>query len=378
MRGKPRWKDAAVGESQHEHVRFALRVHGRLAGQGDNTCFSPYSVASALSLLALAARGDTAAELSELLAGSTGGLDAHALLLRQSAELAATQQDSPILDVANTLYTRQGVTPSPGFREELAGWAAGDVRPAPFHRDPEAARQLINADVRDQTHGLIPELLAPGTVYPDTAASLVNALYLRVRWRDEFVPADTYDGEFHTGAEALHVPMMTQTESLPYNAQGGWQAVGLPAGGGVQAVVLLPDGDLAEREPGLDAALLGRLLGGMTERTLELHMPRLRLDMRSRLDEVLRSLGVRTVFTKAADLSGISSEEPIMVDSVQHQAVLRLDEHGLEGAAATAVTARLVAAVVSNLVVRVDRPFLLLVRNATTGAVYFLSRVVTP
>lgn len=67
------------------------------------------------------------------------------------------------------------------------------------------------------------------------------------------------------------------------------------------------------------------------------------------------------------------------MDSILHQAVLRLDEQGLEGAAATAVQMRTMSLISGDpLEVRVDRPFLLLVRHAGTGAVYFFARVVRP
>jgi serpin B len=67
------------------------------------------------------------------------------------------------------------------------------------------------------------------------------------------------------------------------------------------------------------------------------------------------------------------------VSEVLHQAVLRVDEQGFEGAAATALTMRLTSMIIDEPVaVTVDRPFLLLVRHAGTGAVYFLARVVEP
>jgi serine protease inhibitor len=62
-----------------------------------------------------------------------------------------------------------------------------------------------------------------------------------------------------------------------------------------------------------------------------------------------------------------------------HESVLKLDEQGLEGAAATAVMLRLLSLTTGEPVrVHVDRPFLLLVRHAATGVGYFMARVVTP
>ena len=94
---------------------------------------------------------------------------------------------------------------------------------------------------------------------------------------------------------------------------------------------------------------------------------------------MLRGLGVRTMFTDEADLSGLSPDPRLTVSEVLHQAVLRVDEQGFEGAAATALTMRLTSMIIDDPVtVTVDRPFLLLVRHAGTGALHFLARVVEP
>ncbi|SFQ01186.1 serpin B [Amycolatopsis arida] len=368
-------------EPEHAHLSFALALHRSVAGAAGDSCLSPYSVASALTLAARAARGDTAGELAHLLAGSPAGLPEQAALLRAAAELAepAERQEEPVLAVANTLWAWEKLPIRDEFRAELAGWVGGRVATAPFAEDPEGARRIINDDIDRATHGLVPELLTPGTVRDDTVAALVNALYLRTAWVFPFPESDTAEADFTAPDGVRRVPTMYQVERLGYAADAGWQVVSLPAVGGVQAVVLLPDGDLADREPGLDADTLGRLLAGTRERLVHLWLPRIRLDLRSELTRPLRALGVRTMFTSAADFGGLTDDPRLLVSDVLHQAVLRLDERGLEGAAATAVMMRLVMMPEGDPVeVRVDRPFLLLVRHAMTGAVYFLARITRP
>lgn len=380
MRGKPRWQDTAGGTAGQDHLRFALAVHERIAEQGQNSCFSPYSVASALSLIAHGADGDTARELVELLAGSGEGLQEHVRLLGDAAHLPAREhRQDPILEVANILWAWDGLPIQQRFRNEIVSWPSGDVRSAPFRDDPEGARQAINTDVAERTRELIPELIPPGAVDEDTVASLVNALYLRVAWVNKFEESATADEEFHTPDGPVSVPMMAQTEQLSYCARDNWQAVGVPAIGGVQAVVLLPDGSLADQERELDARTLTGLLGGMANQSVDLLLPRLRLDEHVDMTSLLRGIGVHTLFTAKADLVGISSDERLYVDSVLHQAVLRVDESGVEGAAATAAMMKLVSmTALDPVTVRVDRPFLLLVRHAESGAVYFFARVTRP
>ncbi len=363
------------------HLGFTLAVHRALAAPGGNACFSPYSVASALALVARAARGDTAAEPAGLLAGSLDHVAELTELLHKAAVLDAARsgEDTPSLAVSNTLWVWRELGIRQGFIDTLSEWPSGAVRTAPFVDDPEGARTAINADVARTTRDLVPELLPAGTIGDDTVAGLVNALYLRVGWTFPFRETDTADGDFHTPSGVVTVPMMRQAERLGHAAAGGWQLVDLPAVGGVSASVLLPDRPLEEAEPGLDADMLEALLAARRETMVRLRLPRLSLDLRCALKDTLQALGVRRMFRPGADFGELTDDPRMVVSDMLHQSVLRVDETGLEGAAATAAMMRLVSAPAAEPVtVTVDRPFLFLVRHQASGVVYFLARVVQP
>ena len=358
------------------HLDFMLALHRAVAPDPRRqVCWSPFSVASALGLLASGARGATRDELVVVL----GDLDALTTLVAAAGTLspAASGEDEPLIAVSNTLWADAAVAIEPAFAARLRGWSGGAVRNAPFRAEPEKARGAINTDVAQTTRGLIPELIPAGAIGPDTVSALVNALYLKCAWRYRFTERGTVARPFHTPAGRVEVPTMTLTEQLGYAATGGWQVISMPAIGGVEAIVLLPDADLAAAEPRLDGASLAGLLAACRPTQVALQLPRLRLTTRAELSDPLRALGVRTVFTDRADLSAISSD-PLAVQAVLHESVLKIDEQGLEGAAATAVMMRMTAMPPPPLPVAVDRPFLLLVRHGGSGAGYFLARVTDP
>lgn len=368
-----------TGTPEHDHLRFGLALHRATSGAGD-ACFSPYSVASALGLTSQASRGPASEELLELLARDAD-IAKQAELLRAASRLDRPGRgEPPVLEVANTLWAAEDLRIDEQFTGELAAWPNGSVRTGPFGTDPEAARRLINADVAETTHELIPELLAPGTISDSTVASLVNALYLKTAWLHPFKEERTEDADFHSPSGTRRVPSMHLQESLGHAASSGWQLVELTGTGGVVATILLPDGDLAAQESTLDAELLGNLLSEKKNKQVRLQLPKVSLNTRVALKEALAGLGAHTMFTPRADFSPLSPDERVYVDDVLHQAVLRLDEQGLEGAAATAVVVRALAMVtpMDPVEVIVDRPFLLLVRHAGTGVVYFFARVVEP
>lgn len=364
---------------QYDHLRFSFALHRIVAGRGADSCFSPYSVACALGLTAQAASGRTADELVHLLTGGDPDIAKQAELLRAAANLPEQPgRQAPALEVANTLWAADELRLKWDFVGELAAWPRGEVKPAPFAADPERARRMINSDIARTTHDLIPELLAPGAVHGATVASLVNALYLKTAWLHRF--PSTEEADFHSLSGIRRVPMMSQSERLGYATGNGWQLVDLPAVGKVSATILLPGASLPEQESTLDVDGLVELLARKVTRQIRLSMPKFSVDTRVSLGELLPALGVRTMFDRnAADFTPLTSVRPVWVDNVVHQAVLRLDEEGLEGAAATAVTFRTLSMISAPPVeVVVDRPFLLLVRHAETGVVYFFARVVEP
>jgi len=333
-----------------DQADFALTVH-RVAvpDPSSNACWSPFSVASALALAREAGRGETRAELDGLLRDFD----------------ASDALDVPELAVANTLWADDDLTLNPDFS------LASSVRRTAFS-DPTTVRKLVNTDVAETTRGLIPELLASPPP-PDAAAIIVNALYLKVGWLNPFAAWDTADKPFHAPGGDVDVPTMKVTEKFRYARHEGWQTIVLPAASGVEAVILLPD-------TSLEQPFEESLLTAQNYTRLELSLPKVDVRAKFNLKSTLRQLGVERMFTREADFSGLSPDERMFVDDVVHEAVLRVDEEGLEGAAATAITFRTVSIEIpaDPIVVTVDRPFLLAVRHARSGAIYFLAQVARP
>lgn len=367
---------------EHAHLAFTLAVQRALAGSAETTaCWSPYSVASALGLAATGALGETRDELVTLLMGDRNAdLAEHGAMLVEGASLSGDNRNPPELDIANTIWHAERVRIRPEFTDELASWPRGAAKGAPFETNPDGARRMINADVAETTRGLIPELLPAGIIKRDTGATLVNALYVKAAWNEKFPKDATTPMPFHGPAHTSDVQTMRLRKRLGYAATDGWQVVVLPAAGDLHGVILLPDGNLDAAESTLDADALAGLLAAPAPASLQLYLPRFRARAKANLDNALRGLGVRTMFTDHADFRGIS-DFPLAVDSVVHEAVLTIDEGGLEGAAATAMVMRMMAMhhdASRPIEVKVDRPFLFLVRHRLSGAVYFLARVVQP
>jgi serpin B len=123
------------------------------------------------------------------------------------------------------------------------------------------------------------------------------------------------------------------------------------------------------------------VLGQLADREVVLSLPKWDIETRTELVAALQTPGMTLPFDPdRADFTNITSEIPLAVRGVIHQANITVDEAGTE-AAATAVILASGAPVGSQpepAVMNVDRPFMFAIRHGDTGAVVFQGHVNDP
>jgi serpin B len=111
---------------------------------------------------------------------------------------------------------------------------------------------------------------------------------------------------------------------------------------------------------------------------VDLTLPRFAFESRFDLETVLAAMGMPLAFTPQADFSGMAPGGELFIGDVIHQANVSVSEAGTEAAAATAVEVLVTGEPGDPITVRVDRPFLFLIRDMQTGTMLFLGRVMDP
>merc|ERR1712088_987058 len=132
--------------------------------------------------------------------------------------------------------------------------------------------------------------------------------------------------------------------------------------------------DLVQRLDGLDLASIqtnGKL--AMTS----IFIPKFKLKFKTYLKQQMEALGVRDLFARTVDLSGISNEALSASEAV-HQAFIEVNEEGTEAAAATAAVVGLRTAQQRKREFFADRPFLFVVYDFAHGVTLFAGKVVNP
>lgn len=355
---------------------FGTDLYKALAGPG-NLVLSPASIAAALRMALIGARGETAEEMARVL-----HLPSAEAARAASDELASIPAGGDItLRVVNTAWIESGLSVRRQFLDQPVA-----VRRAGFAGDPEGSRRAINAAVAEQTDGKVSDLIGPGVIGALTRLVLVSALYLKARWQHEFPEQQTKTDNFYPERTSpTQVPMMRLSARLAYHRGDGYQAVLLPYRGGPLAMaIVLPDGPLSEfplgQRGGVSGVLAG-LLAGSQYYQVDLRLPKFKVTSGFLLRDTLQSLGLTRAFSGEADFTGITEQEPLRISEAVHRAYIDVDEHGTEAAAATAVVMRTLAAIRPpdrRVTFIADRPFTFAVVTTDAGLPLFLGQFTVP
>jgi len=359
---------------------FAVALYQTLRPAPGNIVFAPESLSIALAMTFGGAAGATAAQMAATMHYTLPperlhpAFDALDLALNAAPSGAAAFR----LTVVNAMWAQEGFAVLPSFLDLMARNYGAAVRLADFIHAPEPARLLINRWVAEQTAGKIPELVMMGSIDVMTRLVLTNAIYFNADWETPFA-AQSPMGTFHAPAGDVGVPMMTGPAEVPVWTGPGYTAARLPYVGGTTSMLLLvPDaGTFDAFEAALTADSLESVLAGAaTAASQGVSLPRFVVDQHLSVKTALMALGMTDAFdTGAADFSGIDGGHDLFIQDVIHQVNVAVDEQGTEAAAAAAVIIGR-KGVVQTL--RVDRPFLFLIRDDAANATLFMGRVLDP
>merc|ERR1712130_902190 len=283
---------------------------------------------------------------------------------------------------ANLLAVANSFKPKREYRTSLNNGFRSDIREFDFASNSLGSVQEINRYVEEVTNEKIKDLLADDDVDGLTRMVLINAVYFKANWQFAFNAEETFESSFNSPEGSVSTQYMSreadvrmlvdnerqlQILELPYEDSNRSMLIVLPNAG-------TSTNDLVQRLDGLDLASIrsnGRLA------TPSIFIPKFKLKFKTYLKQQMEQLGVRNLFTRTADLSGISNEALSASEAV-HQAFIEVNEEGTEAAAATAAVVGLRTAQQRKREFFADRPFLFVVYDFAHGVTLFAGKVVNP
>lgn len=368
-------------------TRFGHDLLAEVAAPGQNAVVSPLSVAVAVSMARVGARGQTAAQIDRVLHFPAARRDAAFNTLTRAVVTStgappprpqATRSPGappapPVVTLVNALFAQAGAHLRQQFLRTLAADYGAGVRTVDF--GSPSATDTINAWVRQQTADRIQRLF--DSLDPQTRLVIANAVYLKADWAQPFAKDPTTDDDFRLAdGSSVRVPTMHQQGGFRYAAGPGWQAVELPYAGERLAMWLLVPTGRGRPDALLAPTTLEAVAAGLQPRPVDLAMPRWDFGTDVDLVPTLERLGLSLPFSGAADFSGIAPG--LFVSQAVHRANITVDEWGTEAAAVTGLAIGTSAQVPPTTVVHADHPFAFAVVDRPTGAPLFIGTVADP
>jgi serpin B len=362
---------------------FALWAKVNAAQPDTNVFISPLSASFALGMTMNGAAGVTYDQMDAALQFGTMPLGDINAGYQSLIALLESLDPSVKMQIANSIWYRTGFPVLASFIDSTSTHFDAAVKGLDF-TDQTASLATINGWVSTATNGKIPTVLY--SIDPSAEMFLINAIYFKGSWRSRFDPAQTASATFTTSTNASQqMQLMHQVSALNYAETSGYQAVDLAYGDSAFSMtVLLPKAgtSIETLAASLTPAAWQAILAGLRAfDQIDLSFPKLTLTYERELSPDLEALGMVEPFDSfGADFTRIapsSAGASLYIGFVQHNSFLDINEEGTEAAAVTTVGIFASAALAPPPVMRVDHPYIIVIRERLTGTVLFMGKVVS-
>ncbi|XP_077421860.1 serpin peptidase inhibitor, clade F (alpha-2 antiplasmin, pigment epithelium derived factor), member 2b [Vanacampus margaritifer] len=327
-----------------------------------NVIISPFSIALALSQLALGAVNETEELLMQHLHGNNITCYHHAV------NHIMGQLRNSDLKIATRIFLRQGFKPKEDFLEESK--RLYDSEPAVL----ESVKQL-NDWVENATNGMMTDFLS--ALPPNMLLMLINAVHFKGEWEARFDPRFTTTGAFFLDDKHMvNVEVMESSKhplSSRVDSELDSQVASFPFVKGMSFLVIMPLSghvNVSSLAPKLNiSSIYARL---PKQRVVHVKIPKFKLEYAQELQEVFMKMGLGSIFSgpNLADMA----DGPLLVSSILHKSAMELNEEGAEASAATTV----VISRSSNPVFYLSHPFLFALVDDKTQVPIFMGVINNP
>jgi serpin B len=379
--------EAIDKEIVKSNTEFALNIYNELVREdlGKNVFISPLSISTALTMAYNGAEGSTKEAMANTLKTNTMNLEKvnkgfHSL--HTSLE-NADQEVS--LSIGNSVWIKKDYSPNifESFSKRLGTYYESEI----FVRDfgDQKTVEEMNKWVKTQTNEMIEKII--DNIEPDNVMFLVNAIYFKGDWLEQFDESLTQERDFYLSDGAIIKPeTMSIIGDFHYYYEEDFSVARFPYGRDKIAMyIFLPQKDVAIDgfTDKLSQSSFDYIISHLSlQRELKVRVPKFKLEYGTkRLNNVLQNLGMNIAFSpNEANFSGIAPLDKgnLFISFVDHKAVIEVNEKGTKAAAATNVGISLTSAPVDTHTFFVDRPFFFVIRDDRSGSILFMGKIMNP
>ncbi len=363
----------------------------------DNFLLSPISVELAFAMVANGAYGQSRQQIMDALGYGSKSIDE---LNNHSKNLIAEWNDMNVdnarrnsegyygdnlyqqtIETANAIWTDRKFPLYSDYIALCNSFFDAEASTMNFANE-DSTLAVMNEWCNQKTHGMIPRMFS--SLEPDLLTVIANALYFKASWEQPFDEWFTSKNDFHNADNSIQeVDMMKCQMSFNYVRTENFVMAELPYNGTTCMDIILPDSstDISQCISELSSTRFAAATEKMLPKLLNLHLPKFDLKFDHNLVDVLKQLGITSVFGVAADLSKMGcAYENAFLSNVFQLSHISVDENGTEAAAVTVVAVANSAYIPPTKVVipiefNVNRPFAYIIRDTQTSTILFVGKV---
>ena len=357
--------------------QFSFSLFRRLnAAQPDDNIFvSPLSVSFSLGMAMNGANTTTLDQMRSTLGFGTTELAEINAGYRGLIDLEAGLDPSTTFQIANSVWYRQDFPFNASFIDQVREAFDAAVNASPFNA---ATVTAVNQWVSNNTNGKIPTILE--SIDSDDVMFLINAIYFKGSWREQFDPRLTVASPFAAKSGDQMVPTMNRSAKsgkirLAQSADATVGELSYGNGAFVMTIVVPNEPNTIDQFIAtLDGERWNALLGSMQEGEFMVQLPKFKLSYERTLNEDLQALGMVAPFNpNGADFSRMTSSQ-VYISFVKHKTFVDVNEEGTEAAA---VTVTGIEATSMPPCLCVNRPFIFAIRERFSGTILFMGKMVS-
>lgn len=358
---------------------FSVDLLIRIAQEKENhfvtSTFSPWALISAVSL---GATDETLAEIKKVLR-----LHPHKCFNSKFFEIIkkiTAASDGTTLERSSTLFADDRMSLNEVFKNRIKKTEVTNIEVLPFENSADVAA-TINDYVSAATHGNIQDIVSPSDL-DGVYLVLIDALYFKGTWRNQFSSADTEASAFYDerGNQIGDVNLMFSQQNVNYTtiSQIASSVLELPYGSNNRFSMLffLPDAgtSISSVLQKLKIITLGSIFTLFNQerpKTVSIQIPRFKINSDlDNLKELLVDMGLKTMFdmnqAKFADISDYS----LYISNFIQKATIEVNEEGAEASAASAAFFE-ARSLQFNPEFTANRPFLYMIVDRQTEVALF-------
>ncbi|XP_054166890.1 uncharacterized protein LOC128964328 [Oppia nitens] len=370
-----------LSKLSEQNNRLSLNLLNVLP-QNQNNFYSPLSIQYSLYMLLNGANGRTDTEIKTLF-----GIKQNETINTLNNDIKSTLNSMGdknnlidfVIRFANRILISKNFNLSTNYESIIREKFLSAIDSVDFRSNSANITDDINEWIRQQTNGKIDKLF--NNLNNDTLFVISNALYLSAVWEYPFDNYSTIDTDFYGYLRTTKVPTMRQMRKYRYTDSRTLNAsvLELPfiEESNISMIIILPNDGLNKTIESLTLDSLNNEINRLYNKSksqVNLTFPKFELETEYNLQNPLKQLGLSTVFESNADLSGITGSRNVHVSQAIHKAVFKVTETGAEASAAVGLVG-VPHIWIPPVEVKVDKPFIFIIRDINTGLILFLGQV---